>query len=71
MVQEKPRKNKKTKENIPWLDRAPLEIYDKKTDKTTTKEGYVYLDAVPGPGSIRYDLVWGEQALGSKSGVIF
>ena len=46
-VQEKPRKNKKTKENIPWLDRAPIEVYNKKTEQTTTKEGYVYLDAVP------------------------
>ena len=59
IVQEKPRKNKKTKQIIPWLDRAPIDVYDKKTDKTTTKEGYVYLDAVPRLNPIRFNL--GEQ----------
>ncbi len=60
IVHEQPRKNKKTKENIPWLDRAPIDVFDKKTDKTTTKDGYVYLDAIPRLNPIRFSL--GEQA---------
>ena len=32
---------------IRWLVACRIDVYDKRTDKTTTKEGYVYLDAVP------------------------